>query len=131
LYNAHADTKNKAGVPVTNRSVGPSLILALSILVVLGGISAAQMAPGSPPAVLAPTPVMGWNSWNKFGCDVSEKLIREIADGVVNSGMRAAGYHYVNIDDCWQVSRQDLGTITDSYTGEVPKHGVVLLRISK
>ena len=54
---------------------------------------------------------MGWNSWNKFGCNVSDKLIREIADAVVSSGMQAAGYQYVNIDDCWQVSRDASGTI--------------------
>jgi len=54
---------------------------------------------------------MGWNSWNKFACDVSEKLIRETADAMVSSGMKAAGYEYVNIDDCWQVSRAADGTI--------------------
>ncbi len=54
---------------------------------------------------------MGWNSWNKFGCNVSETLIREIADAMVSSGMQAAGYQYVNIDDCWQVSRQADGAI--------------------
>ena len=62
-------------------------------------------------ASLAPTPPMGWNSWNKFGCNVSDKLIREMADAMVSSGMQAAGYQYVNIDDCWQVSRDASGTI--------------------
>jgi len=60
---------------------------------------------------LAPTPPMGWNSWNKFGCNVSDKLIRGMADAMVTSGMQAAGYQYVNIDDCWQVSRDTQGTI--------------------
>jgi alpha-galactosidase len=60
---------------------------------------------------LARTPPMGWNSWNKFGCDVSEKLIREIADAMVTSGLKDAGYQYVVIDDCWQVSRDRNGTI--------------------
>jgi alpha-galactosidase len=54
---------------------------------------------------------MGWNSWNKFGCNVSDKLIREIADAMASSGMKEAGYRYVNIDDCWQVSRDAQGTI--------------------
>lgn len=54
---------------------------------------------------------MGWNSWNKFGCDVSEQMIREMADAMVSSGMRDAGYQYVNIDDCWQVSRDSGGNI--------------------
>lgn len=60
---------------------------------------------------LAPTPPMGWNSWNKFGCNVSETLIKEIADAMVSSGMKDAGYEYVVIDDCWQVSRDDNGVI--------------------
>jgi alpha-galactosidase len=54
-------------------------------------------------ATLAPTPPMGWNSWNKFGCNVSEDLIRQTADAVVKSGMKDDGYQYVVIDDCWQV----------------------------
>lgn len=60
---------------------------------------------------LAKTPPMGWNSWNKFGCNVSEQLIRETADAMVASGMRDAGYQYVNIDDCWQVNRDGNGVI--------------------
>lgn len=60
---------------------------------------------------LALTPPMGWNSWNKFGCDVSEKLIRETADAMVESGMKDSGYEYVVIDDCWQVDRDENGNI--------------------
>lgn len=60
---------------------------------------------------LAQTPPMGWNSWNKFGCDVSEKLIREVADAMVSSGMKDAGYIYLNIDDCWHGTRDSLGFI--------------------
>ena len=60
---------------------------------------------------LARTPPMGWNSWNRFQCDVSDALIRETADAIVSTGMRDAGYHYVVIDDCWQVSRDANGTI--------------------
>ncbi|MDT8911627.1 NPCBM/NEW2 domain-containing protein [Amycolatopsis sp. PS_44_ISF1] len=46
-------------------------------------------------------PPMGWNSWNKFGCNINEELIRETADAIVSSGLKDAGYQYVNIDDCW------------------------------
>jgi len=60
---------------------------------------------------LALTPPMGWNSWNKFGCNVSEDLIKSMADGVVSSGMKEAGYQYVVIDDCWQVRRDENGNI--------------------
>ncbi|RZQ66115.1 glycoside hydrolase family 27 protein [Amycolatopsis suaedae] len=44
---------------------------------------------------------MGWNSWNTFGCDINEQLIRDTADSMVSSGMARAGYRYVVIDDCW------------------------------
>jgi alpha-galactosidase len=60
---------------------------------------------------LARTPPMGWNSWNKFACNVSEDLIKGAADAVVSSGMKDAGYQYVVIDDCWQVSRDENGNI--------------------
>jgi alpha-galactosidase len=59
---------------------------------------------------LALTPPMGWNSWNKFACNVSEDMIRSMADAMVKSGMKDAGYEYVNIDDCWQVSRDAKAT---------------------
>jgi alpha-galactosidase len=72
-------------------------------------------APHSPNAYLdnglALTPPMGWNSWNHFGCNVSESLIRETADSMAANGMRDAGYRYVVIDDCWQVARAADGTI--------------------
>jgi alpha-galactosidase len=60
---------------------------------------------------LAKTPPMGWNSWNKFGCKVREDLVRKAADSMVQSGMKDAGYQYIVIDDCWQVSRDKDGNI--------------------
>jgi alpha-galactosidase len=60
---------------------------------------------------LARTPPIGWNSWNKFACNVSEELIRGAADSIVRTGMKDAGYEYVVIDDCWQVSRDAEGNI--------------------
>ena len=71
-------------------------------------LAAAQPVPWM---LLAPTPPMGWNSWNQFACNVSEQLIRETADAMVSSGMKDAGYQYVVIDDCWQVSRDANGVI--------------------
>jgi alpha-galactosidase len=60
---------------------------------------------------LARTPPMGWNTWNKFACNVSDTLVRGAADALVSSGMKDAGYRYVVIDDCWQVSRDHDGNI--------------------
>jgi alpha-galactosidase len=62
---------------------------------------------------LAKTPPMGWNSWNKFRNQVSDAMIREMADAMVTSGMRDAGYIYVNIDDTWEAANRDKnGNIT-------------------
>ncbi len=90
----------------------PSRYPVRSAVVALLGLTAlptarlsAQAYPSN--AQLAPTPPMGWNSWNKFGCDIDENLIRETADAMVASGMRDAGYVYVNIDDCWMAKERD------------------------
>ena len=60
---------------------------------------------------LARTPPMGWNSWNHFECKVTEADVRSAADAIATNGMRAAGYLYVNIDDCWQGKRDDQGVL--------------------
>lgn len=60
---------------------------------------------------VAQTPPMGWNSWNKFGCNVSEDLVKGMADSMVSTGMRDAGYVYLVIDDCWQIDRDGQGNI--------------------
>jgi alpha-galactosidase len=60
---------------------------------------------------LAMTPPMGWNSWNKFACNVDENMIKQMADAMVNTGMKDAGYTYINIDDCWHGDRDAKGFI--------------------
>ena len=52
------------------------------------------------------TPQMGWNSWNKFGCNINETLIKKTADLLVSTGLAAKGYVYLNLDDCWQVKQR-------------------------
>jgi alpha-galactosidase len=64
-------------------------------------------------------PPMGWNSWNKFGCRVSEALVKETADLIVRLGLRDKGYVYVNLDDCWQGER-DPSTKKIAPTREFP-----------
>ncbi|HEX8766406.1 MAG TPA: glycoside hydrolase family 27 protein, partial [Candidatus Acidoferrum sp.] len=51
---------------------------------------------------LAPTPPMGWNSWNHFACKVTAADVRGAANAISSNGMKEAGYLYVNVDDCWQ-----------------------------
>ncbi len=83
--------------------------LALALVAVTAGAAAQvrQLENG-----LARTPPMGFNTWNKFACNVSEELIKGIADAMASNGMRDAGYQYVVIDDCWQIAR-------DSVTGRI------------
>jgi alpha-galactosidase len=57
--------------------------------------------------LLALTPPMGWNSWNTFDVNISDSLIRQIADSMVSSGMKDLGYQYINIDDLWQLPDRD------------------------
>jgi len=86
----------------------------VSIFLLSGVIALGQGGQSQAPVpwpMLASAPPMGWNSWNKFGCDVSEPLIRETADAMVSSGMKDAGYQFVVIDDCWQVDRDPQGRI--------------------
>ena len=68
--------------------------------------SAGAQAPG-----LAMTPPMGWNSWNHFAGRVTDADVRAAADAMVSSGMRDAGYVYVNVDDTWEGERDDAGVI--------------------
>jgi len=56
---------------------------------------------------LALTPPMGWNSWNAFEADIDERKIRQIADAMVDSGMRDAGYTYLVLDDGWMAAERD------------------------
>ena len=62
-------------------------------------------------STLAVTPPMGWNSWNRFACKVTAEDVRGAADAIASNGMQAAGYVYVNIDDCWQGDRDEQGRI--------------------
>ena len=79
--------------------------LVLATVVCAGGLHAQKFER------LALTPPMGWNSWNKFACNIDETIVRQTADAIVSSGMKDAGYQYVNIDDCWHGARDSLGFI--------------------
>lgn len=63
---------------------------------------------------LARTPPMGWNSWNLFQSKIDDRTVREIVDAMVASGMRDAGYVYVNIDDTWEGVRDAQGNLSSN-----------------
>ena len=74
-------------------------------------LALAQKNATAPSVTLAATPPMGWNSWNWFAGKVTDKDIRQAADLIVSSGMRDAGYVYVNIDDTWEGQRDANGVL--------------------
>lgn len=79
---------------------------ALIVCAALGGILSYGQGQN-----LAPTPPMGWSTWNHFHHDISDALIRAQADAMVASGMRDAGYVYVNIDGGWEGYRDASGVL--------------------
>ena len=70
----------------------------------------ARAAPESASGAAA-TPPMGWNSWNHFAAKIDDATVRAQADAMVTSGMRDAGYRYINIDDTWEGTRDASGVI--------------------
>jgi alpha-galactosidase len=115
------------------RSIRSSLLAHLSALALLAGAVGtgtaagvvAELATGSPPAAvalengLARTPPMGFNNWNTTGCRAvfNEAMVKGVADYFVSSGLREAGYKYVNLDDCWaETSRGADGNLVPSRT---------------
>jgi len=70
-----------------------------------------QLAAAPPAAALqnglARIPPMGWNSWNKYGCAVTEANVEAQADAIVATGLSALGYSYVTVDDCWMAAARD------------------------
>src|SRR6185437_3685946 len=59
-------------------------------------------------ANLALTPPMGWNSWNTFQTNISEKLVMETVDAIIASWMKEAGYQYIALDDGWMTKQRDI-----------------------
>ena len=83
--------------------------IGMLLAAIAAGVMMAGTANAQNHADLARVPPMGWNSWNKFGCNINEQLIRETADAMVSSGLKDAGYEYLNIDDCWHGQRDASG----------------------
>lgn len=100
----------------TSTSRGARFPVVAALVAVIAVLAAVACAPqqegrigGDGPAIpgLAGVPPMGWNSWNTFGCRITEQIIRAQADALVSSGLRDAGYKYVIVDDCWAAPQRD------------------------
>jgi len=86
-----------------NRSRKFGKVFFASAVVAMGLATQASANPDS----LVLTPPMGWNSWNVFHENINEKQIQEIADVMASSGLRDAGYIYLNLDDNWMHTKRD------------------------
>ena len=64
-----------------------------------------------PQGGLIQSPPLGTNTWNFYHCNIDENTVKAIVDAIAGGPLKAAGYEYVNIDDCWQVERRPDGTI--------------------
>ncbi|MGW5654366.1 NPCBM/NEW2 domain-containing protein [Streptomyces humi] len=95
----------------TRRRVVGALTAALLCTAGLAGPAVAGTGSGSPALAdgLALTPPMGFNNWNSTHCsaDFDEAMVEGIADLFVAKGLKAAGYQYVNLDDCWALPGRD------------------------
>jgi alpha-galactosidase len=89
----------------------PLALLCATAALILSGVFMSTAVEAQKFTELAQTPPMGWNTWNKFRCEINEQLIRASADAMVATGMQDAGYEYINIDDCWHGKRSLLGFI--------------------
>jgi alpha-galactosidase len=94
--------------PTRRRRLGVGL---LAIALTGIGVPLVTLASAGPASALqnglALTPQMGFNDWNAYGCNVSESLIKATALAMHDNGMQAAGYQYVNIDDCWMTKTRN------------------------
>jgi len=91
---------------ISNKFICGARLALASFAIFLGAVPA-QAASNS----VALTPPMGWNSWNHFAEKIDDATVRAQADAMVSSGMRDAGYIYVNIDDTWEGERDAQGVI--------------------
>ncbi|MCL2572287.1 MAG: alpha-galactosidase [Defluviitaleaceae bacterium] len=71
-------------------------------------------------------PIMGWSTWNQFKQDISEEAVLGVAKAIRDNGLLAAGYSYINLDDCWQASQRDENKRLSFDIGRFPgKDGIV------
>jgi alpha-galactosidase len=101
--------------PLSPISSSRQLLIAATVL--LHGLLATSNALDNG---LARLPPMGWNSWNKFGLTITDEIIRQTADALVSSGMKAAGYTYLVIDDGWMADSRDAAGNLQAHSGNFP-----------
>ena len=97
----------------------------LSILVLCAGVLAACASPAPSPPLKPQTPPMGWNSWNS-GIALNERAVKDTIDAMVSSGMRDAGYRYVNLDAGWAAPTRDADGNLRADQNRFP-HGIAAL----
>jgi len=105
--------------PLPARLVGAALGLSAAMGVFIGGaVHVSALDNG-----LARTPYMGWNTYYGLGSRFNEQTIQSVSDAIVNRGLKAAGYQYVNLDDCWMDGRDASGKLrwnTSKFPSGIP-----------
>ncbi|KAI7969385.1 hypothetical protein EIK77_005015 [Talaromyces pinophilus] len=90
-----------------------SLLQAVAAVTAVSGWMVSRCSASIENPGLLPTPPMGFNDWSRFQCDINETIFTETADAMISTGLRAAGYNRINLDDCWMAdSRTELNTLT-------------------
>ena len=83
-------------------------------------------------AVPLEKPIMGWSSWNTFAQNINENIILESAEAMAQSGLKDAGYTYINIDDCWQSSLRDLnGRLQPDFSAFPSGMGALIQKVNE
>jgi alpha-galactosidase len=95
---AYCDCENIGCKVIKLENIMKALLISLLSVLLIASVNCLNNGLGA-------TPPMGWNSWNRFACDINETLIQETANELVSTGLAAAGYIFLNLDDCWQKSR--------------------------
>jgi len=98
------------------------MVFAVGLLLPAQGALAVQHVALAAPAAVA-LPPMGWNDWNHFHCNINESVVQQTANAFVSSGLKAAGYQYVNIDDCWLAHSRDASGQLQADPAKFP-HGI-------
>ncbi|EWM10048.1 alpha-galactosidase, partial [Kutzneria sp. 744] len=104
------------GTGMGNKPRGLGRLVAITVAaaaLALGQAVAVGAAPPAPAVAAVATPPMGWASWNSFAAGINADVIKSQADALVSSGLKDAGYQYVDIDEgWWQGTRDSAGNIT-------------------
>ncbi|KAJ7346567.1 glycoside hydrolase [Mycena albidolilacea] len=96
-----APTSSPPATSTTSKTTSSTVSTSSSSATVTGFPASAPTTP--PSKLVGQTPALGWNSWNAYQCSINEAKVLAAANQFISLGLKAAGYQYINIDDCWSL----------------------------